>query len=120
MQHESDCSSVHEAVRRGHAGCLKVLLTADPDSALAVDGNGDWAGLLFTHCDSTQHCHKMLAMLLEVSHSCVNSLVSIVTRSSKCSVLLDRKVAVTHSLAPRLVSTGCAQVSSACTAEQRG
>ena len=66
MQHESDCSSVHEAVRRGHAGCLKVLLTADPASALAVDESGDWAGRHSKHSSTTLHCHKLLAMLLEV------------------------------------------------------
>jgi hypothetical protein len=38
---EVDCSSVHEAVRKYHFACLKLLLAKEPAAALQLDENGE-------------------------------------------------------------------------------
>jgi hypothetical protein len=59
---EVDCSSVHEAVRKDHFGCLNLLLAKEPAAALQLDEHGETP----LHCveHTLPRCHAVTAALL--------------------------------------------------------
>jgi hypothetical protein len=59
---ELDCSSVHEAVRKDHFGCLKLLLAKEPAAALQLDEHGETPLQCVEH--TLPRCHAVTAALL--------------------------------------------------------
>jgi ankyrin repeat protein len=60
---EVDCNSVHEAVRKDHSACLKLLLAKEPAAALQLDEHGETPLHCIDH-STAPHCHAVTAALL--------------------------------------------------------
>jgi hypothetical protein len=104
---EIDCSSVQEAVRKDHFGCLKLLLAKEPAAALQLDEHGETP----LHCveHTLPRCHAVTAALLRAQPAAaVAAVINAVDRQQRTA--LQRVVHLT-SAKWALIST-C--VSSAC------
>eukprot|EP00953_Heterococcus_sp_UTEX-ZZ885_P024772 13523-Heterococcus_DN1.PRE.2 len=64
---ELDCSTAHDAVKRGHMGCLTQLLASDPSLALAEDDEQQKTPLHCIKHDAGHRCYAFTAALLAAS-----------------------------------------------------
>jgi ankyrin repeat protein len=85
---EVDCSSVHEAVRKDHFACFKLLLAREPASALQLDEHGETALHCIDHC-RTPHCHAVTAALLSAQpRAAVAAVINSVDRQQRTALQL--------------------------------
>eukprot|EP00953_Heterococcus_sp_UTEX-ZZ885_P000708 904-Heterococcus_DN1.PRE.2 len=66
QESELDCSSAHDAVSRGHLGCLRLLLSRHRSLALQLDSSGESPLHLIDHNMAPQ-CHEITAALLDAA-----------------------------------------------------
>jgi hypothetical protein len=95
---EVDCSSVHDAVRRDHFGCLRVLLAKEPAAALQLDEHGETP----LHCveHTLPRCHAVTAALLSAQPAAaVAAVINAVDRQQRTA--LQRVLFLTPTQYPR-------------------
>ena len=69
---ELDCITVHDAVQRGHMGCLKQLLANDPSLALATNKQVETPLHAVKH-DTAQRCYAVTTALLAAAAAAAQS-----------------------------------------------
>ena len=84
-----DCATVHDAVQKGHHGCLAHLASISPDRKLAADANGGFTVELLQH-QSDQSCTAMLKELLrDCTQAQMHKLEQALYNKGKSSWLID-------------------------------
>jgi hypothetical protein len=90
---EVDCSSVHEAVRKDHHGCLKLLLANEPASALQLDEHGETPLQCVEH--TLPRCQALTTALLSAQPpAAVAAVINAVDRQQRTA--LQRVVRMTR------------------------
>jgi ankyrin repeat protein len=82
---EIDCANVHEAVQRGHVGCLKLLLPETQATRALFDEHRETPLHLIDH-SLTAVCHELTAVLLAAPAIPVKAMLNAQDRSSNTAL----------------------------------